>query len=145
MDIQQQINAYLDSQSQPKRNDLLALHELVLGLHPTAELWFLDEKDGSGKIVSNPNIGYGRCSIRYADGSTKPFYQVGLSANTGGISVYIVGIDDKDHLASTYADKLGKAKVTGYCIKFKAVKDIDLGVLALAIAYGLGLRHSDTE
>lgn len=143
MDTQKQIDSYLDSLPQPKRNDLLALHELVLGLHPTVELWFLDGKDGSGKIVSNPNIGYGRCSIRYADGSTKPFYQVGLSANTGGISVYVMGIHDRDHLARTYADKLGKAKVTGYCIKFKAVKDIDLGVLASAIAYGFGLRHSD--
>lgn len=144
MDIQQQINAYINSQPQPKRNDLLALHELVLGLHPRVELWFLDGKDSSGKIVSNPNIGYGRYNIRYADGSTKPFYQVGLSANTSGISVYIMGIDDKDYLARTYADKLGKAKVTGYCIKFKAVKDIDLGVLALAIAHGLGLRDGDT-
>lgn len=144
MNVQQQIDAYLDSQPQPKRNDLLALHELVLGLHPTAELWFLDGKDGSGKIVSNPNIGYGRYNIRYADGKTKPFYQVGISANTSGISVYIMGIDDKDYLAKTYAYKIGKAKVTGYCIKSKAVKDINLGVLALAIAYGLGLRNSDT-
>jgi hypothetical protein len=30
--------------------------------------------------------------------------------------------------------------VTGYCIKFKALKDIDLGVLKAAIRDGL--RHS---
>ncbi len=139
MDIRQQINGYIDRQPQPKRNDLLALHELVLGLHPTVELWFLDGKDGSGKIVSNPNIGYGRYHIRYADGSTRAFYRVGLSANTGGISVYILGIDDKAYLAKTYGGTIGKAKVTGYCIKFRALKDINLEVLESAMRYGLEL------
>jgi len=139
MDIQRQINAYIDSQPQPKRQDLLALHELVLRMNPLVELWFLDGKDENNKTVSNPNIGYGRYNIQYADGKTKAFYRVGISANTSGISVYILGIDDKAYLAKTYGDTIGKAKVTGYCIKFRAVKDIDLGVLASVIRYGLGL------
>jgi hypothetical protein len=36
------------------------------------------------------------------------FYQVGMSANTTGISVYILGIDDKKYLAETYGKTLGK-------------------------------------
>lgn len=143
MDIQQQINAYLGSQPGPKHQDLLALHELVLGMDPLVGLWFLDGKDASGKTVSNPNIGYGRYTIRYAHGTTKGFYRVGISANTSGISVYILGIDDKAYLAKTYGDTIGKAKVTGYCIKFRSVKDIDLGVLASAMRYGLGLPDAD--
>lgn len=139
MDTQKQIDSYLYSLPEPKRQDLLALHQLVLQISPLCALWFLDGKDAGGKTVSNPNIGYGRYHIRYADGSTKAFYRVGLSANTGGISVYILGIDDKAYLAKTYGGTIGKAKVTGYCIKFRALKDINLEVLESAMRYGLEL------
>src|SRR6185295_17043189 len=99
-------------------------------------LWFLDGKDDKGKTVTNPNIGYGFYTIKYADGKTREFYQIGLSANTTGISVYILGLEDKTYLAKTYGKKLGKASVTGYCIKFKSLKDINTDVLADAIRYG---------
>jgi hypothetical protein len=59
-----------------------------------------------------------------------------LSANTIGISVYILGLKDKKYLAETYGKKLGKASVTGYCIKFKTLKDINIDVLEEAIQYG---------
>ena len=87
--------------------------------------------------LSNPNIGYGFHTIKYADGKTREFYQIGLSANTTGISVYILGIEDKKYLAQTYGKNLGKASVTGYCIKFKALKDIDIDILKAAIRYGV--------
>jgi len=60
-----------------------------------------------------------------------------LSANTTGISVYILGLEDKTYLAKTYGKILGKASVTGYCIKFKALKDINIDILASAIQYGV--------
>ena len=97
---------------------------------------FLDGKNSDGKIVSNPNIGYGRRDLKYADGSTREFYRIGLSANMTGISVYVVGLEDKTYLSQTYGGKLGKASVTGYCIKFKTLKDIDLDVLEEAIRFG---------
>jgi hypothetical protein len=59
-----------------------------------------------------------------------------LSGNTTGISVYIMGIKDKKYLEQTYGKKLGKASITGYCIKFKSLKDINLDVLESAIRYG---------
>jgi hypothetical protein len=64
---------------------------------------------------------------------TREFYQDGLSANTSGISVYIMGIEDKTYPAKTYGEKLGKASVISYCIKFKALKDINSDVLETAI------------
>lgn len=136
--IQQQITAYIDSQPEPKRSDMQALHAIILGILPEGRGWFLDGKDASGKTVSNPNIGYGSRTMRYADGKTREFYRVGMSANTSGISIYILGIDDKKFLAETYGKKLGKASVTGYCIKFKALKDIRLDVLEAAIRCGFG-------
>ena len=101
-------------------------------------MWFLDGKDENGKTVSNPNIGFGSQTIQYANGKTREFYQIGISANTSGISVYIMGLDDKKHLAQTFGKKLGKASVTGYCIKFKTLTDIKIDVLKAAIEYGIG-------
>ena len=113
-----------------------ALHTNILHLMPACKLWFLDGKNDEGKVVSNPNIGYGFQTIKYADGKTREFYQIGLSANTTGISVYILSIKDKKYLVQTYAEKLGKASVSGYCIKFKALKDINIAILETAIRFG---------
>jgi hypothetical protein len=71
--------------------------------------------------ASNASV-YGLHTIRYADGTTREFYQIGLSANKTRISVYILGIQDKTYLAQTFGKDLGKASVTGYCIKFKNSK-----------------------
>lgn len=136
MTIQDQIKEYIKSQPESKRDDMQKLHHLILEIMPDCKLWFLDGKDNEGKIVSNPNIGYGFYTISYADSTTKDFYRIGISANTTGISVYIMGIDDKTYLAQTFGEKIGKAKVTGYCIKFKALKDIHIEVLKAAIQYG---------
>jgi hypothetical protein len=103
---------------------------------PTCKLWFLDGKNDENKIVSNPNIGYGLQTIKYANGKTREFYQIGLSANKTGISVYILGINDKTYLTKTYSKKIGKASVTGYCIKFKTLKDINIEILEAAIRTG---------
>jgi hypothetical protein len=103
---------------------------------PTHKLWFLDGKNEAGKIVSNPNVGYGNYTIHYADGTTKDFFQIGISGNTTGISVYIMGLDDKTYLPTTFGATLGKATVTGYCIKFKHLKDIHLDVLKEAVKVG---------
>lgn len=137
MNIKEQIKKYITGQPEPKRSDMLALHKHILKVIPQVKLWYLDGKDSKGKIVSNPNIGYGSYSIKYADGSTKEFYQIGLSANTSGISVYIMGLKDKTYLAKTYGKKLGKATVTGYCIRFKTLKDINIDILEDAIRYRL--------
>jgi hypothetical protein len=129
MTVRDEIDAYIAGQPDAKRGDLQALHGAILREMPGCRLWFLDGR---------PNIGYGLRTIQYADGKTRDFYQVGISANTTGVSVYILGIDDKKHLANAYGHRLGKASVTGYCIKFKALKDIDLAVLKEAIRDGAG-------
>ena len=137
MTVQKHIDAYIAGQSEPKRSDMRALHRIIQQIMPACKLWFLDGKNSDGKIVSNPNIGYGLHTMKYADGKTREFYQIGLSANTTGISVYILGIEDKKYLARAFGKKLGKASVSGYCIKFKALRDIEVGVLEAAMRYGL--------
>ena len=136
MNVQGQINEYIASQPEPKRSDMQELHRIILEVMPACKLWFLDGKNSENKTVSNPNIGYGFYTIKYADGTTREFYQIGISANKTGISVYILGIDDKTYLAKTYGKKIGKASVTGYCIKFKTLKDRNMEILEAAIRYG---------
>lgn len=137
MNIQEQIANYITSQPEPKRSDMQELHRILLQVSPECKLWFLDGKNSENKTVSNPNIGYGSYTIKYANGTTREFYQFGMSANTTGISIYILGIEDKTYLAQTYGKTLGKASVSGYCIKFKNLKDINILVLEAAIRYGL--------
>ncbi len=136
MKVEAQIEGYLASQPEPKRSDMRALHQLALQVSPGCKLWFNDGKNSEGKVVSNPNIGYGSYTIKYANGTAKEFFRIGLSGNTTGISVYIMGLEDKTYLAKTFGNTIGKAKVTGYCIKFKTIKDINLDVLRAAIRYG---------
>ena len=137
MSVREDIKTYIASQTEPKRSDMQALHRLILQVIPACKLWFLDGKDSVGKTVSNPNIGYGSYTMKYAGGKTREFYQIGISPNTTGISVYIMGIEDKKYLAQAYAKKLGKASVSGYCIKFKALEDINIDALEAAIRYGV--------
>ncbi|MCB9261225.1 MAG: DUF1801 domain-containing protein [Flavobacteriales bacterium] len=133
MDTEHQIKEYIDSQPDSKRSDLETLHSRMLYLLPNCKLWFLDGKDEHGKVVTNPNIGYGLKTIKYANGKTKDFYQVGISGNTTGISVYIMGFENKKYLSDTYGKTIGKASVTGYCIKFKSLKDVNMDILDTAI------------
>ena len=58
------------------------------------------------------------------------------SCATNDSMIYIIGVADKKYLAQTYGARLGKASVTGYCIKFKSLKDVDLDVLEEAIRFG---------
>ncbi len=136
MTTAEQIRRYLDSQPEPKRRDMEALHGVALELMPGCKLWYLDGKDESGKVVSNPNIGYGSRTSKNADGKSREFYQVGISANTTGISVYILGISDKKYLSQTFGERIGKAKVTGYCIKFRKLGEVNVEVLKEAIRQG---------
>ena len=136
MNLQEQINKYITSQPEPKRSDMQELHLLILQVLPECKLWFDDGKNSENKTISNPTVGYGFHIIKYANGKTREFFQIGMSANKTGISVYILGIKDKTYLAKTYGRKIGKASVTGYCIKFKTLKDINIEILEAAIRYG---------
>lgn len=137
MTLSEQIDAYIEVQAPRKRQDLRDLHQRILTIAPDAKLWFLDGRDDIGKVVTNPNIGYGVTVLSYANGTTRSFYKVGLSANTSGISVFVMGLADKAFLAKAYGPRLGKAKVTSYCIRFRSLADIDPRVLGEVFADAL--------
>jgi hypothetical protein len=142
MDVPERVDAYLVSQPEPKQTDLRQLHAQVLADFPDCRLWFREGTNEDGKVVANPSIGFGVYTITYADGSSREFYRIGLSANTTGISVYVLGLEDKTYLARTYAPSIGKATVTGYCIRFKRLSDINTEVLLAAIRHGMTVNHT---
>ncbi|MBD8900436.1 DUF1801 domain-containing protein [Rhodanobacter sp. DHG33] len=142
MPAEDQISRYLEAVPEPKQSDMRRLHSTILEMNPGCKLSFFDGKDESGKVVSNPNIGYGALDKQYANGKTKELFQIGISANSAGLSVYIMGMDDKTYLQKKFGDSIGKASVTGYCIKFKALKDIDLDTLKEAIQDGMKQTHT---
>jgi hypothetical protein len=136
--VQEQINKYISDQSPPKREEMQYLHRMVLKIAPDCKLWFLDGRNSENKTVSNPNIGYGSTTISYANGKTREFYQVGISANAAGISAYMIGLEDKNYLSRRYGERLGKAKITGYCVKFRNLKDVNIDTLEEMIANHMG-------
>ena len=134
MTVENEIDAYVAGQPASKREEMQALHRMILGVSPGCRLWFLDGRNDDGKIVSNPNIGYGQQRMTYANGDSRDFYQIGMSANTTGLSVYVMGLEDKSYLADAFGQRLGKATVTGYCVKFRRLADVNLDVLEELIA-----------
>ncbi|HLN53671.1 MAG TPA: DUF1801 domain-containing protein [Lentimicrobium sp.] len=142
MNVQQQIDQYFDTLTETKRSDIQELHRIILQVKPDCKLWFFDGKNDENRTVANPTIGYGELLLKYANGTSRESFKIGISANTTGISVYILGIKDKKLLSETYGSRLGKASVTGYCIKFKALKDINEDTLEDAIRFGFSNENS---
>jgi hypothetical protein len=68
MNVSEQVEAYFASQPEPKQGDLRLLHRRILAEFPECRLWFTDGTDAGGKVVANPNIGYGAYTRTYADG-----------------------------------------------------------------------------
>lgn len=136
------VEAYLAGQPEPKQTDLRRLHGRVLEDFPDCRVWFDDGLNEAGAVVANPTIGYGEYTVTHADGSTRPFFRIGLSATSAGISVYVLGLEDKTFLRSTYGPTIGKADVTGYCIRFRRLSAIDVDVLRAAIRHGMTMEDS---
>jgi hypothetical protein len=138
MNVQEQIDKYISDQPRSKGEEISELHRIILRVSPNCKLWFSDGRNSENKIVSNPSIGYGLQTLKYAGGEIREFYQIGISGNTTGISVYVMGIEDKQFLSKTYGAKLGKAKITGYCIKFRSIKDINTDIFVEIVANHMG-------
>jgi hypothetical protein len=140
--VQEQIDKYIADLDPPKREAIQTLHRLILNSSPNCKLWFLDGRNSENKVVSNENIGYGSQTLEYANGGSREFYRIGLSANTAGISIYLIGLKDKKYLSETYGKKMGKASVTGYCVRFRHIKDVNIDVLEEMIANHLDKKSA---
>ena len=141
MEIERQILKFIALQEDTKQQDFRSLHELMRSILPTGKLWMEDGKNEEGKVVTNPTIGYGQQTMLLAKGKSREMFQIGISANTSGISIYLIGIRNKLDLTEQFGHKLGKAKVSSYCIKFKQLADLNLTVLEEVLRLGIKLTN----
>lgn len=139
MEIERQILQFIALLEDSKQQDFLSLHKLMRSILPDGKLWMEDGKNEEGKVVTNPTIGYGQQTMLLAKGKSREMFQIGISSNTSGISIYLIGIRNKLDLADQFGHKLGKAKVSGYCIKFKQLVDLDFTVLEEVLRLGIKL------
>lgn len=144
METEGQILQFISLQESAKQQDLLTLHELMTSILPTGKLWMEDGKNEEGKVVTNPTIGYGEFEQSYANGKRKTHFQIGLALTKQGFSFYLLGIRGKLDLANLCAE-IGQAKVTGYCIQFKSIANIDINILKRAIQFALNISGTKTK
>ena len=141
MEIKAQIRDFIKSQPEPKQNEMRELHNLILQILPNCKQWYFDGKNENGKQIAHPTIGYGNYTITYKDGSTREFFRIGLLANTTGLAVHIMGLEDKKFLQDKYGKTIGKAKVGSYGITFKSIKDINLEIIKEVIYFRAELKN----
>ncbi len=141
MNASEQIAAYLTKLASPKGSELKELYQMILTETGEPHLHFFDGKNKEGKVVANPTIGFGQCRLSYANGQHQDTFRLGISANSNGISIYIIGLKDKSILQEKFNPRLGKAKITGYCIRFKSLIEIDRTVLTEVFSFALKGLH----
>jgi len=139
-DVQRQIQAHFTQLEVDKSKELQQLHNLIVSLNPQCKLWFDNGINEEGKVVTNPTIGYGLQTLEYAKGNTREFFQIGICATTSGISIYLIGLKDKNILKKTFGETLGKSTITGYCVKYKRLSDLNSETLEQLIQFGFSIK-----
>lgn len=140
LDVQSQIQSHFENLENEKSFELQQLHSLILKINPTCKLWFDNGINAAGKVVTNPTIGYGLQTLLYANGETKDFFQIGICATTSGISIYFIGLKDKNILKEKFGSAIGKATITGYCVKYKRLTDLNIEILEKLIHFGYSTK-----
>jgi hypothetical protein len=129
MTITNRVENHFQNLTFTKEEALRALYQLIREEIPQAELHFFDGLNEEGKVVTNPTIGFGKSRIYYTNGSFQDTFRIGICATSAGLSIHILGLKDKNFLNEFLGTRLGKAKITGYAIRFGKMSDIDEGVL----------------
>ncbi len=125
MSTEEKITQHLTTLAPEKSAALSRLYQLIHMETSSNGPQFFDGKNEKGKVVTNPTIGFGKSRIQYANGRFQDTFRIGICATSTGLSIYILGLEDKNFLREFLGDRLGKAKITGYAISFKKMSDID--------------------
>ena len=110
--------AYLDALEGARRDDVEALHGLILRTAPELE-----------PHVQSGMLAYGRYHYRYASGREGDWMVVAVASQKRYISLYACMADDRGYVAERYAEALPKASIGKSCIRFGRLADVDLGTL----------------
>lgn len=114
------VDDYISKIDEPRKNDIIALHELIQRLMP----------DQTPVLVYSM-IGYGMFHYKSRSGREGDWPLIALASQKNYISVYVCAVDtNKKYVAENYKDKLPKASIGKSCIRFKKLEDIDENVLS---------------
>ena len=104
---------------EPKRSELLQLHNLISESMPNQEQWIVSGILGFGKFHYKGK----------SKGCEGEWFRVGLAANKTGMSIYMCVGDKDGYLPEQAKERIGKATVGRSCIRFKKLSDINLPVV----------------
>lgn len=110
---------YIEMVDEPKRSELLQLHNLISKSMPNQEQWIVSGILGFGKFHYKGK----------SKGCEGEWFRVGLAANKTGMSIYMCVGDKDGYLPEQAKERIGKATVGRSCIRFKKLSDINLPVV----------------
>lgn len=110
---------YIEMVDEPKRSELLQLHNLISKSMPNQEQWIVSGILGFGKFHYKGK----------SKGCEGEWFRVGLAANKTGMSIYMCVGDKNGYLPEQAKERIGKATVGRSCIRFKKLSDINLPVV----------------
>jgi len=105
---------YIAAVDDDRRADVAALDALIREHAPELE-----------PTIMGGMLGYGPYRYRYATGREGEACKLSIASNVSFISLYCLVADADGHLAERYTDRLPKARVTKYCVRFKKLADLD--------------------
>lgn len=110
---------YIEMVDEPKRTELLQLHNLISKSLPNQERWIVSGILGFGKFHYKGK----------SKGCEGEWFRVGLAANKTGMSIYMCVGDKNGYLPEQAKERIGKATVGRSCIRFKKLSDLNLPVV----------------
>lgn len=109
---------YIAQIDEPRKTDIIALHELVQNAAPTL-------KPG----ILYGMLGYGSYHYKTKSGREGEWSVISLASQKNYISLYVSCVKGNHYLAEEYADRLPKANIGKSCVRFKRLSDVDPQVL----------------
>ncbi len=125
-----------------QHSEITQLHELIVSLLPNGKLHVESGVSDNGKIIHNPTLCYGELDLPLSGGKTRRTFQIGLTSNATGLSVHVMGLRNKCSLKELMGPNIGKASITGYCLRFKTIKSVSLEALSTGLTKAIQVQLS---
>ncbi len=103
--------------SEPRRSQMLHLHELILGSMPDADVTI---RDYAGTL-----IGYGTYPYSNSKGPAGDWFAVGLANRKHYISLYSMALQDGRYLVEAMLDRFPGTKAGRSCLNISKPDDVD--------------------
>ena len=142
MPISEPFDLFLGQFNLNFHSEIQQIHSLILSLMPNGKLHFESGVSDNGKIIHNPTLCYGELDLPLSGGKTRKTFQIGLTSNATGLSIHVMGLRNKCSLKELMGHNIGKASITGYCLRMKTINDISLEALSEGLTKAIQVQLS---